>query len=383
MLIFTLFIFVLFAVLGIHVVYPFLLRRKSKDEMSRFLKGNTIRSLSNSELPIVSVLIPVYNEESTINQRIKNIFESDYPKDKLEIIVVESGSNDRTRSIIETSFQKEVILITEQERKGKAHAINLGLQRCKGDIIILTDGTTLYDRGTIRKLVDSFKDISIGAVSAIYDVPNREESHVSDSEYKFWLHKDKIRLLESTTHSTSWVSGEACAFRSGIIDTIDEDALADDSNIALQVISKGHRVIVNQDAHFVERSPTQFLDYFRIKSRRTLGGLIETLRFRTLLFNRNYGYFGTIIFPYRFFVYFISPILSCFLLALAIPATIEVISYLGIYTTLLIWAVLILIGLSLRGSVIGYSYTHLFTIIALINLISGNTDVRWTRSATR
>jgi cellulose synthase/poly-beta-1,6-N-acetylglucosamine synthase-like glycosyltransferase len=377
------FIFIFFMVLGIHFAYPLLLKRLSQKDKKLLTDNIVTKFYSDSELPMTSILIPAYNEEHEIERRLDNIFESDYPKNKLEVIVIDSGSIDKTRSIIKSHFGNTVILITEQERKGKAHAINLGLQRCKGEIIILTDGSTLYNRGTIRQLVDSFKDISVGAVSAIYDVPNREESHISKSEYKFWLHKDKIRLLESTTHSTSWLSGEACAFRSGIIDTVDEDTLADDSNIALQVISKGFRVIVNQHAHFVERSPTQFLDYFRIKSRRTLGGLIETLRFRTLLFNRNYGYFGTIILPYRFFVYVISPILSCCLLALAILATIEVISYLGIYTTLLIGAVLILIGLSLRDSIITYSYTHLFAIIAIIRLIIGNTDVRWTRSATR
>jgi len=383
MLAIALFVFILSLVLAIHITYSLLLKRLSKKGTTLIAEDEYKNSYSHSELPDVSILIPVYNEERDIERRLDNILESDYPKNKLEIIVIDSGSIDKTRSIIESHFQSTVILITEQERQGKAHAINLGLQRCKGEIVILTDGTTLYDRRTIRQLVDSFKDIRIGAVSAIYDVPNKEESGVSDSEYKFWSHKDKIRLLESSTHSTSWLSGEACAFRSKIIDKVDEDTLADDSNIALQIISKGYRAIVNHDAHFKERAPTQFYDYMKIKSRRTLGGLIETLRFRSLLFNRNYGCFGTIIFPYRFFVYLISPIMSCFLLALAILATIEIISYLGIYTTLLIGAALILIGLILRDLIMTYLYTHLFTIIALIWLIIGNTDVRWTRSRTR
>ena len=113
----------------------------------------------------------------------------------------------------------------------------------------------------------------------------------SASEHKFWLRKDDIRILESTVHSTSWLSGEACAFRNKIITKVDEDTLADDSNIALQIISMGYRSVINQNAYFTERSPTQFSDYVKIKSRRTLGGLIETLRFKSLLFNRKYGLF--------------------------------------------------------------------------------------------
>jgi cellulose synthase/poly-beta-1,6-N-acetylglucosamine synthase-like glycosyltransferase len=274
-------------------------------------------------------------------------------------------------------------LLTEEVRKGKAHAINLGLQRCKGEIIILTDGTTLYNRETIRQLVDSFKDPKIGAASAVYDVPNKEESHLSDSEFKFWVHKDRIRLLESSTHSTSWLSGEACAFRSGIINTVDEDTLADDSNIALQIISKGFRVVVNQNAHFVERSPTQFFDYFKIKSRRALGGLIETLRFKSLSFNSRYGYFGMFIFPYRIFVCLVSPILACVLTALLVPVILEAISSLGILATVSIASGVIGGAILLRNSITTLIYTQLITVIALFWLMRGKRDVRWTRSNTR
>jgi len=377
------FIFILFFVLGIHITYPMLLKRLSQKETN--LSPNNIgkKAKPHSDFPMVSILIPVYNEELVIERRINNIFESIYPKNKLEILAIDSGSNDKTRSIIESNFPNTVILITEEERRGKAHAINLALQKCKGDIVILTDGTTLYDKGTILQLVNSFKDDTIGAVSAFYDVPNSEESHVSASEHKFWSHKDNIRILESNAHSTSWLSGEACAFRNKMITNVDEDTLADDSNIALQIISKGYRAIVNQNAHFTEKSPTKLSDYLKIKSRRTLGGLIETLRFKSLLFKRKYGYFGTIIFPYRFFVYLISPIVSCILIALAIPTIIEIISYLGIYTTLLVGIASVSIAFILRDIIMTYFYTQLITIIALFWLLSGNVDVRWTRSKTR
>jgi len=377
------FILILFFVLGIHITYPMLLKRLLQKETNLSPNNIDVKAQPRSDLPMVSILIPVYNEELVIERRINNIFESIYPKNKLQIIVIDSGSNDKTRSIIESNFHNTVTLITEEERRGKAHAINLALKECKGDIVILTDGTALYDKGTILQLVSPFKDDTIGAVSAFYDVPNSEESHVSASEHKFWLHKDNIRILESNTHSTSWLSGEACAFRNKMITKVDEDTLADDSNIALQIISKGYRVIVNQKARFTEKSPTKLSDYLKIKSRRTLGGLIETLRFKSLLFKRKYGYFGIIIFPYRFFVYLISPIVSCILIVLVIPTIIEIISYLGIYTTLLVGIASISIAFILRDIIMTYFYTQLITIIALFWLLTGNVDVRWTRSKTR
>jgi cellulose synthase/poly-beta-1,6-N-acetylglucosamine synthase-like glycosyltransferase len=379
----ALFIAVLLIILGVNLLYPLLLKKISQKQVRVCLKEDRTKIYSESDLPMVSILIPVYNEESVITRRIANIFESTYPKNKLQLVVIDSGSSDKTRSEIRSNFQDSVTLMTEEERKGKAHAINLGLELCKGEIVILTDGTALYDKNTILEIVSSFKDTSVGAVSALYLVPNVDDSHVSSSEHKFWLQKDQIRLLESLAHSTSWLSGEACAFRNKIVTRVNEDTLADDSNIALQIISKGYRSIVNQDASFTERSPTQFSDYIKIKSRRTLGGLIETLRFKSLLFNRKYGSFGMIIFPYRFFIYLISPILSCLFVGLAIPAAMETVTYLGIYQSSLLVIAIILTGFIGRKMVTTFFYTQLFTVIALIWLCTGNIDVRWTRSKTR
>jgi len=382
MLVFVIFVLLLFIVVGIHIIYPLLLKRISQKVMNLSQSNIGMKSFSQSDLPMVSILIPVYNEESVIERRINNIFESTYPKDKLEIIVIDSGSRDNTRSIIETNFQNRVILIREDQRYGKAHAINLGLGVCKGDIIILTDGPTLYDKETISELVNSFRASSVGGVSALYNVPLTGKSHVVDSEHTFWLHKDKIRILESRAYSTSWLSGEACAFRNKTITKVDEDTLADDSNIALQLISKGYRVIVNEETYFTEGSPSALYDYFKTKVRRALGGLIETLRFNSLLFKRQYGYFGLIIFPYRFFAQLISPIASAITIALAIPAVIESIAYLGIYS-LIIGVTLLSIALILRHTVIAYIYTQLISLIALFMLLTGRVDVRWTRSTTR
>ncbi len=383
LLVIPIFVIILSLVLGIHFAYPHILKRLSQTSTGFLPDDYGNKSYVHSDLPPVSILIPVYNEELAIEPRINNIFECTYPKDKLEIIIIESGSSDRTRSIIESNFKNKVTLITEQERRGKAHAINLGLKSCKGEIIIVTDGTTLYHKETILEIVSSFKDNKIGAVSAFYDVPNSGESVVSASERKFWSYKDNVRLLESNAASTSWLSGEACAFRNKLIDKVHEDSLADDSNIALQVISKGYRAVVNQNARFIERSPTQFSDYIKIKSRRALGGLMETLRFKSLLFNRDYGYFGTIIFPYRFFVCLLSPILSCLLIGLTVPAIIELVSLTGFFFTALLGIGLVLIFILFKGLLLTFFYTQLITIIALFWLLCGKREVRWTRAKTR
>jgi poly-beta-1,6-N-acetyl-D-glucosamine synthase len=384
-MILIIFLILLCCILGIHITYPLLLKRLSHNKVipsSYKIVSDFDISDSSPELPIVSVIIPVYNEELVIERRINNIFESKYPKNKLEVLLVESGSTDKSRSIIQEKFPNRVILICEEQRRGKAHAINLALKTCKGEIQIITDGPTLFDKYTILQLVNSLKNTSVGGASVLYNIPNANENQITASEYAFWSYKDKIRVLESRAYSTSWLSGEACAFKKCAISKVDEDTLADDSNIALQIISKGFRVVINENSYFTEKSPSEFYDYFKIKSRRALGGLRETLRFKFLLFRPKYGYFGLVIFPYRFFVQFISPVASYIAMVLFVPATIEISVYFGIYTVLFISTVLTSIAFLFRSKVIAYFYLQLITSKALFLFLTRRIDVKWFQSRT-
>jgi cellulose synthase/poly-beta-1,6-N-acetylglucosamine synthase-like glycosyltransferase len=333
-------------------------------------------------LPFVSVVIPVFNEELVIERRIKNIYQCTYPKNKLEVLVIDSGSKDKTCSIIEEKFPNRVILMREEQRKGKASAINLALEKCKGEIVIITDGPTLYDKDTILQLVESLRNSSVGGATALYNIPNATENQTTASEYTYWSYKDKLRILESRTYSTSWLSGEACAFKKGILTKLDEDTLADDSNIALHLISKGYRVVVNEHCYFTEKSPSEVYDYLRIKGRRALGGLIETLRFRFLLFRPEYGHFGLVIFPYRFFAQFISPIASYIAMVLSIPATFEIGMYFGIYAQLFLGITLLTLGLIFKNKILAYIYLQLITLRAMFLLLTRRADVNWYQSRT-
>ena len=333
-------------------------------------------------LPFVYVIVPVYNEELVIERRLNNIFESTYPRKRIEVIVVDSGSEDKTSTIINDKFRDQVTLIREDKRAGKAHAINLALDKCKGDIVILTDGPTLYQKETIYEMVSSFEDSSIGGVSVLYKIPNTKHNQITTSENIIWSYKNRIRILESRVFSTSWLSGEACAFRREIIHSVSEDTLADDSNIAFQLISKGYRVIVNENSHFIEKSPSEADDYFKTKTRRALGGIKEMLRFKFFLFNRQYGCFGLIIFPYRFFAELVSPIPSLVAMGSIIPALVELWIHLALYIIIPITVALVISVLFLRCTLIAYLYTQLILLKALILLLSRKTDVRWAQART-
>ena len=339
---------------------------------------------SAPRLPLVSVIIPVHNEESVIERRINNILESAYPKDKIETIIVDSGSKDRTSMIVSEKFNSQVTLKQEEQRKGKAHAINISLGLAKGEIVLLTDGPALFEKGTISEIVKSFQDPSVGGVSVLYRTPNAKDNLLTRYENAILSYKDEIRILESRVHTTSWLSGEACAFRNKAISYVHEDTLADDSNIALQLISKGYRVIVNENSNFNEKSPSEISEYYRIKTRRVMGGLREMFRFRSLLFKRRYGYFGSIIFPYRFFAHLVSPIVSFVALILIFPALFEISYYfnLNIAIVPLVIATLVFLAFFMRNKTMPYMITQSVMLSVLFLLLIKKVDVKWTQSKT-
>ena len=160
------------------------------------------RHKQGSITPLVSVIICTYNESKTIERRLHNLFDSDYPQENLEIIVADSNSLDRTQEIVHALIKKYpermITLITEDQRRGKVSAINLGLSAARGEIIILTDSPALFWLDTIRLVVRNFADPTVGAVSGNFIKADPENANYQqDTEwvvfnYRKWLRRLKL-----------------------------------------------------------------------------------------------------------------------------------------------------------------------------------------------
>ncbi len=114
-----------------------------------------------NEFPFVSVIIPAYNAEATIGNTIKAVLAQDYPRDKMEVIVVDDGSTDRTRDIVS---QYPVKLVRLSHNMGPSAARNTGGKKASGEIMAATDADDKVDTGWVRNLVRGYKEPDIGAV---------------------------------------------------------------------------------------------------------------------------------------------------------------------------------------------------------------------------
>jgi cellulose synthase/poly-beta-1,6-N-acetylglucosamine synthase-like glycosyltransferase len=283
----------LFALLWPTVLYPLTLAALSR----RF--GRRTAAKSDYE-PSITIVVPTYNEANLIRRRLLDVTTYDYDPDKIEVIVVDSGSSDGTAEVVE-SIQKEgflprLMLIKEEQRRGKAAADNLALNRASGDIMVISDAPTLFDPLALRRLASNFADPSVGAATGDFVVPHQSTSSQRE-EGLFWTLRNRLRRLEAELDSTPFLSGEMCCFRRNLVDLVDEDSMADDMNISLRLRQAGYRTVVDPVASFSEPRSASFQELNASKSRRAVGGIQELFRFRSMMFRRRYGWFGMLILP--------------------------------------------------------------------------------------
>lgn len=116
--------------------------------------------LAEESLPKVSVIVPVKNGGAKIQGLLDSLMQVDYPKEKLEIIVVDGNSSDDTREVVS---RYEVKLLTE-EKRGINGARNTGVKHSEGDIVVFTDSDCVVPKYWIKKIVEDFQDSKVGCV---------------------------------------------------------------------------------------------------------------------------------------------------------------------------------------------------------------------------
>jgi len=252
----------------------------------------------------ISIVIPTYNEEKTILKKLENTLDLNYPKKDMELIVVDC-SDDRTPHIVEERLggrgEIRLILDHEEERRGLPYSLNKGYSMATGDIVVKTDCDAMLDRDALKSAVSSFEEDRIGCVTG------RAVPMGSRSEESYRGLNMKIQLLESRIDSTIIAHGPFTAFRRLLVQKIDEDSLADDSELSLKIRRQGYRSILNPEVIFYEKTSEEGRE--EQKTRRASGLVRLMWRNKTLFLNPKYGLYGLLVFPFNFTAIVILPLL--------------------------------------------------------------------------
>ena len=192
----------------------------------------------------VSLVIAAHNEAPIIVERLKNALAQTIGD--MQLILVCDGSSDGTANLARTLHEPRLTVIELDERRGKAHALNIGAATATGDIIVFSDANALFAEDAVEALVRAFDDAAVGVASGA--ITTRADTSgtgqaIGAAEGIYWRYESFIRKLESDIASTVSVVGPLLAVRRTALEPIPEDIVNDDAYRALSALKAGWRVV--------------------------------------------------------------------------------------------------------------------------------------------
>jgi glycosyltransferase involved in cell wall biosynthesis len=220
----------------------------------------------------VSIIMAVHNGVATLEDRINDLLELDYPDELVELLIVSDGSTDGTREILKSVRNPRVRTWVLEEHAGKAVALNLAIRHATGEILLFVDSRPRLEKQALAKIMSNFSDPHVGAVAG--ELFLRGEAGDSTTEAVgslYWRYEQWIRTCEALVDSAVGVYGGFYAIRRILATELPPGTILDDMFQPLNVIRRGYRSVLDQEARVFDTWPVTGRGEFTRKVR-TLAG---------------------------------------------------------------------------------------------------------------
>jgi cellulose synthase/poly-beta-1,6-N-acetylglucosamine synthase-like glycosyltransferase len=228
----------------------------------------------------------LFNEESVIEQKLNSILNTNYPLEKIQIIIGSDNSTDNTNTIVRNYAEKYPLIkfFEYNQRQGKSNVINSMINKSDGEIIILTDANVFFDPQTINELIKPFSDPEIGLVDAKMVNTGLKKEGISIQEKTYISREVKIKNREGLLWGTMMGPFGGCfAIRRNLYSPVPYNFLVDDFYICMKVIQNKYKTINNLDAIVFEDVSNNLSDEFRRKVRIATGNFQNLWEFKRML----------------------------------------------------------------------------------------------------
>lgn len=278
-------------------------------------RGVSVDEISEHDAPTITIIIPTYNEKSVIARRIENFKSIEYPRDKLQVVIVDD-STDSTPEIIERmkGDNLDLTLIKRTERGSFNGAVKAGFEVSLGSIISITGAETCFATDSLLQIAKHFSREDVGVVTGRMVTKNQQVlSGKLEKAYRELY--DFMRRAESLMGSCFDVKGELNAARREIVGEIlkNQDIATGkgsaDTCFAFQGIEMGMRTVYEPEAVYYEDAPARIRESFQQTIRRGQVHIEAMSAYRDIFFNRNFGIFGLVIAPAHLAMVLILPVI--------------------------------------------------------------------------
>ena len=262
--------------------------------------------------PLVSVLIPAYNEEDVIVYTVNSVLESDYPK--LEVIVVDDGSTDGTGEMLDEQFGlNPAVRVIHQPNSGKPAALSHALAEASSGILVTIDADTAVEPSAISKLVRHFVNPRVGAVAGNVKVGNRISWLTRWQALEYVTSQNLEKRAFDLLNCIPVVPGALSAWRAEAINNsggFSADTVAEDTDLTITIRRAGWKIYYEEDAIGWTDAPETAGALVRQRFRWTFGTLQAFWKHRDTLGRSRYGTLGWIALPNVFLFQLLLPLFS-------------------------------------------------------------------------
>ena len=334
-------------------------------------------NISEDYKPSVTIIIPAYKEAKVIGKKIENIARLDYPKHKLQVIIVGDLET------LEVAKQKlgilegvKVLLLEEKERLGKSGALNYALEFAEGELIATSDADAMWERDALKNAVKYFSDLRVAAVTGHEVISNASKNIHTYSEELYRKTYYLLRLGESKIWSTLIFQGELALYRKSYLRRFEHrPGYSDDTGTVVRLIKEGYRCIYIPEARFADAAPLSFIDKIKLKSRRgqhLINALTDALKYKL----RGELPLPAYIVLANYYMHVLSPLIQLTIPSFLVASLIRNVAFATSSLLIVILAILAL-KKNTRAMIELYITSTLALLMALMKNIVGKRSIAW------
>ena len=230
--------------------------------------GKRATSSDDAYLPSVSVVVSLYNEEAVLPEKLRNLDALEYPTDRIRFLLGSDGSTDRTNELLAAWKTPAGRVVCFPRRRGKGPTLNDLMAEATGEVVVFSDANTLFEPGTVRRLVCRLADPAVGAVCGELILKAEENDTGGIGETSYWSYENWLKRMESDFDTLLGATGGVYAIRRSLYVPLPPGkSVTDDFLIPLKIVMQGFRVIYARDAVAFERTSGSMRGEFRRKAR--------------------------------------------------------------------------------------------------------------------
>lgn len=246
----------------------------------QYFRYRPIASVKNDELPTCTVIVPAYNEGKQVWDTLMSLADSDFPKEKLQLLAIDDGSQDDTWHWIQEAKKKlgdSLTIYKQPKNMGKRHALYLGFNEGTGEIFVTVDSDSIVKKDTLRNLVSPFiTNEQCGAVAGNIRVLNNEKALLPKMlDVSFVLSFEFVRSAESSLNSVLCTPGALAAYRSSAVfaclpEWINQTFMGQPSDIGEDcamtnmILKQGHHVLFQRNAYAYTNVPEKYRNLYKM-----------------------------------------------------------------------------------------------------------------------